>query len=76
MQLDGATQQNAALVEQSSAASRTLQNQAETLEKRATYFTADESHDRAAAPRYDTAGIARHIPLRVEDERSPLRRAG
>jgi methyl-accepting chemotaxis protein len=38
LQLDGSTQQNAALVEQSSAASRTLQMQAEALQKRTAHF--------------------------------------
>ena len=76
MQLDGATQQNAALVKQSSAASRTLQDQAELLEKRATYFTADEAHDRLAARRHGAGDLPRGLPVRVDDARPPLRRAG
>ncbi|HEX4377328.1 MAG TPA: methyl-accepting chemotaxis protein [Steroidobacteraceae bacterium] len=49
MQLDGATQQNAALVEQSSAASRTLQNQAETLARRGTHFKVNDGDARLLA---------------------------
>jgi methyl-accepting chemotaxis protein len=43
LHLDGATQQNAALVEESSAASRTLQTQAETLSRRASHFKVDNA---------------------------------
>ncbi len=49
MQLDGATQQNAALVEESSAASRTLQNQAETLARRGAHFKVDANDTRVLA---------------------------
>lgn len=43
LHLDGATQQNAALVEQGTAASRTLQDQADTLSRRASTFTVEQS---------------------------------
>jgi methyl-accepting chemotaxis protein len=49
LHLDGATQQNAALVEQSSAASRTLQTQAETLARRGAHFQVDEGEFRVPA---------------------------
>jgi methyl-accepting chemotaxis protein len=49
LRLDGATQQNAALVEEGSAASRTLQEQADTMARRASFFRLD-SHFAAEAP--------------------------
>jgi methyl-accepting chemotaxis protein len=48
LQLDGATQQNAALVEQSSAASRTLQTQAEALAHRGAHFKVEGEGRRLA----------------------------
>jgi hypothetical protein len=50
LHLDGATQQNAALVEEGSAASRTLQDQADTLSSRASFFTVvhPSTHDSSA----------------------------
>jgi methyl-accepting chemotaxis protein len=41
LHLDGATQQNAALVEEGSAASRVLQQQADTLSRSAAFFTVE-----------------------------------
>jgi methyl-accepting chemotaxis protein-1 (serine sensor receptor) len=41
LRLDGATQQNAALVEEGSAASRTLQEQADAMARRASFFRLD-----------------------------------
>jgi methyl-accepting chemotaxis protein len=51
LQLDSATQQNAALVEEGSAASRTLQDQAESLSRHATFFTLEQSPEAAARSR-------------------------
>jgi methyl-accepting chemotaxis protein len=67
LQLDSATQQNAALVEEGSAASRTLQDQAEALTQRAAHFrlAGGGTGVRAAAG----APLA-HVP-----QRQPLRRA-
>jgi methyl-accepting chemotaxis protein len=45
LHLDGATQQNAALVEEGSAASRTLKDQADTLYRRASFFSVEHTSD-------------------------------
>ncbi|HBI67962.1 MAG TPA: methyl-accepting chemotaxis protein, partial [Massilia sp.] len=49
-QMDQTTQQNAALVEEASAAAQSLQQEASTLARTVGAFRIEESHVRAAAP--------------------------
>lgn len=62
LRLDGATQQNAALVEEGAAASRTLQEQADTMGRRASFFRLDSrlagDDSAAVSARTSTAGFA------------------
>jgi len=67
VQLDGATQQNAALVEQGTAASRLLQDQAAALAQRAAYFRVDIAVDGTILEQ------RRHVPDTSEYESSRAR---
>jgi methyl-accepting chemotaxis protein len=78
LHLDGATQQNAALVEQGSAASRTLQDQADALSRRASFFRLEEKFgyrkaDRAPATSPATAPVT---PAEGMSAVVPMRKAG
>jgi methyl-accepting chemotaxis protein len=81
LHLDSATQQNAALVEEGSAASRTLQDQADVLIRRAQYFKLEKAlikqpgstASRSGAP----GGRAAHSPVFASaPAATPLRKAG
>jgi methyl-accepting chemotaxis protein len=77
LHLDGATQQNAALVEEGSAASRTLQDQADGLTRRASFFKLEQAltrHSAPSAPRLaaPTVSARRGAPAAV----APIRKAG
>jgi methyl-accepting chemotaxis protein len=76
LHLDGATQQNAALVEEGSAASRTLMSQAETLFQRAAYFTVDNASDRRTIVRRTQSPAALNDPPKKSREPTPLLKAG
>ena len=76
LHLDGATQQNAALVEEGSAASRTLMSQAETLFQRAAYFTVDHASDRRTIVRRTQSPAALSDPPKKSREPTPLLKAG
>lgn len=74
LHLDGATQQNAALVEEGSAASRTLKDQADTLSRRASFFTVERAQDgHASAERRGSPApiTSNHVALPAT-----IRRAG
>jgi methyl-accepting chemotaxis protein len=77
LHLDSATQQNAALVEEGSAASRTLQDQADGLTRRASFFKLEQAltrHSASPAPRpaAPTAGGSKGVPASI----APMRKAG
>jgi methyl-accepting chemotaxis protein-1 (serine sensor receptor) len=68
LNLDGATQQNAAFVEEGSSASRTLKDQAETLSRRAASFTVDHPSDRRTpARRTEAQAQAGAPPARIQE---------
>jgi methyl-accepting chemotaxis protein len=78
LHLDGATQQNAVLVEEGSKASRILKDQATTLFQKTSFFTAADApehtsplHTPAPAPS-SVASTRKHAQTRIE----PLRRIG
>jgi len=71
LHLDSATQQNAALVEQGSAASRTLQDQADTLSSRASFFTVAQALTHHASEQRATAAASSSATLT-----QALRKAG
>ncbi|MDH2069216.1 methyl-accepting chemotaxis protein [Pantoea sp. GD03673] len=68
-QMDEVTQQNASLVEEASSASKSLQEQAETLSGLVATFTL-ESHQRAVQPQ--TAGVRRPVLQPKQPERQTL----
>ncbi len=78
LQLDGATQQNAALVEEGSAASRTLQTQADALARHAAYFRVGDGALAARAPQSPGSRAAVAAPRAADApaQHELLRRAG
>ena len=61
MQMDEVTQQNAALVEEASAAARAMQEQANELQSQMTFFHL-HADDSAAAPAVASASVVRIVP--------------
>ena len=61
MQMDEVTQQNAALVEEASAAARAMQEQANELQSQMTFFRLHADHG-AAAPAVASASVVRIVP--------------
>jgi methyl-accepting chemotaxis protein len=71
LHLDEATQHNAAFVEEGSSASRTLKDQAETLSRRAAFFTVDHATGRESlVRRLETQAPVSAPP---EESREPVR---
>ncbi|OAJ60414.1 chemotaxis protein [Paraburkholderia ginsengiterrae] len=75
-QMDNVTQQNAALVEQAAAASRSMEDQGQQLNEAVAFFQILTNHSAGASG----AGSASHSPLRKETPRresavAPVRRA-
>jgi methyl-accepting chemotaxis protein len=79
-QLDAATQQNAALVEQGSIASGTLQEQADALSSRASFFAIEHaSSSHSGAQRTESPATTRASPRGNREPAllpAPLRKAG
>ena len=70
-QMDEMTQQNSALVEENAAASRTLQEQAQTLHQRMSFFTVDaNAGSRISAPAYHAPA---HKPAPAAHHPAPSR---
>jgi len=67
-QMDQATQQNAALVEQAAAAAQSLQDQAILLAQVVSIFKLDESHH-ASSPQASTIGLSKNVAQPVLSER-------
>jgi methyl-accepting chemotaxis protein len=79
LKLDGATQQNAALVEEGAAASRTLQDQANALNRRAAFFKVEPaSPQRRSAQIRESALESAQTPMRTapEETQAFARKAG
>lgn len=80
LHLDGATQQNAALVEEGSAASRTLQDQADVLIRRASYFKLERALTKqpgsTARSHYSPTPSAPPVPAIASPSTAPLRKTG
>jgi methyl-accepting chemotaxis protein len=75
LHLDGATQQNAALVEEGSAASRTLQDQADMLSRRASFFTVEHARDgHTSPPRRSLSAAASPLITRNRPPAAPARK--
>jgi methyl-accepting chemotaxis protein len=80
--MDGMTQQNSALVEEASAASKSMENQAYRLKEQISFFKLQDNDQQLS---YVTAGVSRsdpdstvaqetvHIPDRIPDRRGPNR---
>src|SRR5580658_4670520 len=82
LHLDGATQRNAALVEEGTAASKTLQDQADGLIRRASFFKLEQALTRQGSPSAarSVPSVAPRIPSAAAAGGSlpaePMRRAG
>jgi len=72
LHLDGATQQNAALVGQGSEASRTLQDQADTLTSRASFFTVEQSSTRHSSMQHTDPAAPPGAPYTENHEPAAL----
>ncbi|HUH55189.1 MAG TPA: methyl-accepting chemotaxis protein [Rhodanobacter sp.] len=75
MQMDEVTQQNAALVEEASAAARAMQEQANELRQQMTFFHLTSDETAPAAPAPVSARPARTPPRRVATAAAPVRAA-
>jgi methyl-accepting chemotaxis protein len=71
LQLDQATQQNAALVEQSTAASHSMGEQAANLQQLMSFFTLDQGAD-SGMPLASTPKLARQDTVRIKTGSSPV----
>jgi methyl-accepting chemotaxis protein len=74
--LDGATQHNAAFVEEGSSASRTLIDQAATLSQRAAFFTVDQPSDHHTLVRRTEAQAQPSVPTARHRQTVPIRKVG